>query len=67
MYPVLKESFRDLSWVFHNIFGHITFDVAAVYEITQEGFIEMTNRVAIKRELPLFSRNTFSYSAASPH
>jgi hypothetical protein len=59
MYPVLKESFRDVPWIFHTIFGHITLYVAAVYEITQEEFIEMINRIAIKRELPLFSRTQF--------
>ena len=59
MYPVLKEGIRDMSWVFHTIFGHITFDVAAVYEVTQEEFIEMINRIAIERELPLFSRTQF--------
>jgi hypothetical protein len=59
MHPVLKESSRDMFFVFHTIFGHITFDVAAVYEITQEEFIEMINRTAIKGELPLFSRAQF--------
>jgi len=59
MYPVLKESIRVMSWVFHTNFGHITFDVAAIYEITQEEFIEMINRIDIKRELTLFSRTQF--------
>jgi hypothetical protein len=48
-----------MSWVFHTIFGYVTFDVAAVYEITQEEFIEMINRIASKRQLPLFSRTQF--------
>jgi hypothetical protein len=36
-----------MSWVFDTMFGQITFDVAAIYEITQEEFIEMINRIAI--------------------
>jgi len=46
-------------YVFHTIFGHITFDVAAIYEITQEEFIEMINRITIQRELSLFVRTQF--------
>ena len=60
MYPVLKESFRDMLWVFHTIFfGQMTFDVAAICKITQEEFIEIMNRIAVRRKLPLFSRIQF--------
>jgi hypothetical protein len=47
-FPILKEGFRHMSWVFDTIlFGQITFDVAAIYEIAQEEFIEMINVIAI--------------------
>jgi len=58
MYPVLKESFRDMSWVFRTVFGHITSDVAASNEITQEEFIEMINRIAIKRGIAFIFENS---------
>jgi len=62
MYPVLKESVRDMSWVFHIVCGHITFDVAAIHEIAPEEFIEMINRIATKRAF-IFENSILGYPA----
>jgi hypothetical protein len=64
MYPVLKENFRDMSWVFHTVFGHFTSD-AARYEITQEEFIEMINRIAIKTGIAFIFENSVLRSVMS--